>query len=273
MNRATTRSSSLRLLVVAASMVALGGTACDAPSPDDGEYREGELMFELDEEEVARIHEQYVGDGDLDMTMARLTAPFDCSLFDDFCDQVGRDAAFEITAMQVELARDEVSPEEMDETTLAWISEAMDEYEPEEDELVFRGSTNWVTRTKGDYRLRVRNGISTPMSGPREAWTQSKFQHKDWLGVWWQVQADSLCANTGLNTQEHWNGVAWMLMESKDPANACNANDGNFKKITTHARWDSGSALSYRIKVNGCGSADQGAVHFGICAPQRTEWF
>lgn len=274
MNRSTTlRPSTVRRLAAVASMTALLGIACDAPSPDDEGYRDGELMFGLDDEEVARLHEQYVGTGDLEMTRARLTAPFDCSLFDDFCDQVGRDAAFEITAMQVELARDGVSPEEMNEATRTWTSEAMDEYDPDDEAVAFRGDTGWSDRTKGDDRLRVRNGISTPWTGDREAWTQSKFQHQDWLGVWWQVEADTLCVNTGLNEEEHWNGVAWLSMGTADPAKTCNSNDGIMKQITYHPRWDSAGATDYRVTVNGCGSADEGATHFGICAPQYREFF
>ncbi len=262
-------SSPLHLAVV----LSLCGLACDAPSPDDVDLREGELMFDLDEREVAGFHETYVPGGDLELTRERLTAPFDCGLFGDLCAQVGRDAAIEISGMQVELAREGVTLEEMNEQTLAWISEAMDEYEPDDaDDVVFRGTSNWSTRTKGDYRLRVRHGITTPWTGDREAWTQSKFQHQDWLGVWWQVKADDLCVDTGVNSQHHWNGVAWLLMNSANPGEVCNSNDGNIKKITTHARWDS-TDDSYRISVNGCGSADNNGVHFGICRPQYREWF
>ena len=264
----TSKPSTLMLLTAIASLCAM---ACDAPAPTPEDLRDGELMFDLDDEEIAEFHELYVGTDDLELTRERLTAPFDCSLFDDFCAQVGRDAAIEISGMQVELARDGVSVEAMNEQTLAWISAAMDDYEPDDD-IEFRGTSNWSTRTKSDHRLRVRHGITTPWAGDREAWTQSKFQHRDWLGVWWQVQADDLCVDTGTNSQHRWNGAAWLLMNSANPAEVCNSNDGSIKKITTHARWDSADN-SYRISVNGCGSADNNGLHFGICRSQYREWF
>lgn len=229
-------------------------------------------MFDLDEEEVARIHAAYVGDEELELTRARLSGPFDCALFGDFCEQVGRDAAIEITEMQVELARQGATLGEMNAQTAAWIAEAMDQYEPEEDELTFRDSGPWATRTKGDYRLQVRNGITVPWAGDREAWTQSKFQHQDWLGAWWQVQADSLCVNAGLNTTVFLNSGIPQTIESYDPVNTCWSNDGNVEVITYHTRFSSAGGL-YTITADGCGSADHDGTHFGICAQAQVESF
>ncbi|MEM7159058.1 MAG: hypothetical protein AAF799_39845 [Myxococcota bacterium] len=247
-----------------AAVLSAGALACDPMPVEDEAPRDGELMFELDEEELVAFHETYVANGDLELTRERLTAPFECGLYGDFCDQVGRDAAIEISGQQVELAREGVSLEEMNAQTLGLIAEAMEVYEPDDEDISFRGTSNWSTRTKGDNRLRVRHGITTPWSGDREAWTQSKFQHRDWLGVWWQVKADVLCANTGVNTLTINNSGIIQTMESKNPGEVCWYDRGSYKQITTHARWDSHDD-KYEITVNGCGSADNNGTHFGIC--------
>ena len=112
----TTHGSVPRYLV---AILAITAAACNPGASDDQALRDGELMFDLDDEEVARLHQQYVGAGDAALTRARLSAPFDCSLFDDFCAQVGSDAALEITGKQVELARDGAQQEEMNAQTAA----------------------------------------------------------------------------------------------------------------------------------------------------------
>ena len=128
-------------------------------------------------------------------------------------------------------------------------------------------------RTKGDYRLRVRNGITTPWSGNREGWTESQFQHQDWLGAWWQVKADTLCANTGLNTTVFDNSGVLQTIESYDPAEVCNGSDGDLKQTTLHTPYSSPGASLYTITINGCGSADNAGTHFGICADTHVEMF
>lgn len=263
-----------------ATLAILAITACDA-EPNDDELRDGELMFDLSEDDLIQFHDTYVPDEDLELTRARMTAPFDCAVFGDFCAQVGREAAIEITARQVDLSLEGAPVEEMNSRTAAWIAEAMAAYEPpdEDDGDGFRTNGPWSTRTKGDFRLRVRNGVTTPAAGDREAWTQSKFQNKDWAGVWWQVDADSLCVNTGTNTQTlETSEPGGGLLETANPSKGCISNSGYAQQTTLHARntgFDFGPQLwaVYTVLADGCGSADNNGVHFGICAGSLAQLF
>jgi hypothetical protein len=262
---------SVKICLQTLGLAVLALTACDTEPADDA-LRDGELLFDLSEDEVVHFHDTYVPEDDFDLTRARLTAPFDCGLFDDFCAQVGPEAAIEITARQVELSRSGAPLEEMNSQTHAWIVEAMDAYDAPDEGEEFRSSGAWAIRTKGDDRLKVRNGVSSPVSGDREAWTESKFQHEDVLGVWWATNADQLCVNTGTNTQTfETSSSPEQVIESENPSNHCISNDGSHKRTTFHSRnngWDTGLGWwgSYTITANGCGSADHDGVHFGICA-------
>ncbi len=256
--------------VAVAALSMLVVPACDDdPGP---EFRDGELMFDLTDDELIAFHATYVPEDDPELTRARLTAPFDCALFDDFCDQVGRDGAIEVTRLQIELGRTHASTETMNEETAAWISDAMDAYDPEEVDEVFRGSGPWSTRTKGNERLRVRNGVTSPVAGDREAWTQSKFQRQT-FGTWWQVQADTLCANTGTNTQDWDLAGSTTTIETKNPGEICHSNDGKMKHITLHNRNNGGPLETFTITADGCGSADNDGTHFGICADSTLAFY
>ncbi|MBL4689058.1 MAG: hypothetical protein JKY37_30985 [Nannocystaceae bacterium] len=75
------------------------------PATTSGRY----LLFGLEEADVVELNERYVADEPLEETMARLQAPFDCSLYDDLCKQVGRDRAIELTAELVDMGLDEAT--------------------------------------------------------------------------------------------------------------------------------------------------------------------
>lgn len=257
--------------------------ACDADELDaaDGTPR-GALLFELTDDDLVEIHDRYLPDEDIARLRDQLTAPFDCSRFGDLCRQVGEPAAVEITAWQVDLALEGVSDEEMAAQLAEWTRAAMAEREDRDDGLSFRSNGGWFVRTKGDYRLRVRNGITTPLIGQREAWTESQLQHQDALGVWWQTQGNEICANTGVNTQTVTTcggGIpcSEVLLESFDPVKQCVANDGNFVQSTYHNRnngWEGGGlSSSYEIQADGCGSAEVNGTTLGICADAHLAFF
>jgi hypothetical protein len=256
--------------------VLLAVPACDADEVAMVEdTARGALMFDLTDDDVVELHDRYLRGEDIELLRAQLTAPFDCTRFGDFCEQVGEAAALEITARQVELALEGVSDEELAAQLADWTRAAMAEREDRDDELTFRSNGGWFVRTKGDYRLRVRNGINTPVFGQREAWTESQLQHQDALGVWWQIDGTEICANTGVNTQTVsicGGGVpcSETLLESFDPVKQCVASSGNFTQTTYHARNNGvavgGMSSTYIIEANGCGSAEVNATTLGICA-------
>jgi hypothetical protein len=255
---------------------------CVGDSADSAE--DGELLFNLTEAELLAIHDTYLPDEDLELTRARLTAPFDCALYDDFCVEVGRDAAIELTARQVELALEGAPLEVIEADLREGIAEASalwSEVEHDADEQ-FRDSGPWATRTKDDYRLRVQNGITTPLIGNRKAWTEAKMQKKDWLGVWGAEQADQICVNTGTNEQVVAIGgggspTTYTTIESINPAEVCLSLENSIKNETFHDRnsgWENGGLWSsYTITARGCGNADVDGVHFGICADDFAAFF
>lgn len=270
----TTPTRALSLLLLTLPVLAAG---CVAESEQD--VPDGALLFELDDEDVRQIHADYLADEDLDLVRARVTAPFDCSLFGDMCTQVGRDAAIEITGQQVEQMLTGASLEEIE----AYLAEAIPaaskawrelEATLSDDEVeTFRGSSDWATRTKGEYRLRVQNGLTTPLAGDRRAWTVSKLQEQDWLGIWGAVNGTEICANTGNNTQilTVSPGVE-VVLEDIDPAKACLVGNNTFEQETFHARNNSGSNV-YEITVRGCGSGEVNGIFLGICADNYVDAF
>lgn len=269
------------LLLAVTSLPVMSGCA----EMEEGDEERSGLLFDLDEVSLMEIHDTFLGDEDIELTRARLTAPFECSLYDDFCDLVGRDAALSITEAQVAMALSGATEEEIEEAFDAEVDSAMElvaeEPEEESEEASYRSNGGWTTHTIGSYRLRVRNGITTPLIGKRSAWTQSKFQKNGWFG-WTSKQADSLCADTGRNTQElyTWGGgvpSSTVTLESINPGNWCSSNDGNYKKETKHDRnngwsgWGLGNA--YIITADGCGSASNNGSNFSACPASHEMWF
>jgi hypothetical protein len=271
-------------LLTVASLVALAGIGgCESENSD--EAAEGELLFDLSPEQVEAIHEAYLPDEDLADTQARLTAPFNCDLYDDLCEQVGREAAIDVTARQVDLALEGVSPDELEAETRAWIDAAAKALLEAEDGLSedeFRSSGSWAIRTKGDYRLRVRNGITTPLIGMRQAWTESQLQHKDIFGVWWAINGSEICVNPGVNEQVQVTGggggpTSYLTIESADPVKTCDVNESSYKDKTYHERnngWENGGLYQYFIlTADGCGTGDVNGVHMGICASAHSVYY
>lgn len=283
MKRNTTPTSVASKLLSALALVGLiSATACDGQDASEPENADAALLFDLTEQQVEAIHAAYLPEEALAQTHARLTAPFDCDLYDDMCVQVGREAAIDLTSRQVDLALEGVSPEEMEVQLREWVDQATKDRADAEDvsgEDEFRSSGAWATRTKGDYRLRVRNGITTPLIGQRRAWTESKLQHKDIFGVWWSVVGTEVCTNAGVNEQVRVGGggggpTTYVTIESYDPAKTCQASTSSLTVTTYHARnngWENAGLWAYyTLTADGCGTGEVNATNLGICAGSHT---
>lgn len=273
-----------RILPLLALAVPLLAAACVAEP--EGEAADGELLFGLTDEDVSYIHENYLAEQDLELTRAQLTAPFACAHFGDLCQQVGRESAIEITRWQVEQALAGATMDEIQAELDILIPEASAQRRAREAALPdhevegqqFRGSGAWATRTKGDYRLRVRNGVSSPLFGNRIAYTESKLQHQDWTGIWWAVSGTEICANTGLNEQtlhpfSYISHTLDILVEAKDPAKQCVVGQSSFEQQTTHVRLVASESWIPEIFVRGCGSGVVNGINLGICADEYMETF
>lgn len=237
---------------------------CAADATDDVEQREG-LLFGLEDDDVVFIHDAYLPDEDLELTTARLTAPFDCALFDDLCEQVGREVAVEFTAELVDLALDGASAEEIDAFNDEFLMAAMDAYEPDDDGITLRASGSWETDTSGNVRLRARNGITTPVIGSRQAWTEAKTQRRNAIGIWSSRRATEICVDTGTNTQTYtvsgWGApTSTSTIESFNPSESCVSDESSHKSRTYHSRnsgYDGyGLSSSYRITARGSANAE-----------------
>lgn len=261
----------------------LAGLGCD-PGSDDAspETPRGALLFELTEADVEAIHAAYVPDEDLELLRARLTAPFDCGLYDDFCAQVGPEAAEVITGEVVELALDGEPIEDIDAHLALRIEEEQAQADEAEaaGELTFRGSGSWATDQVGDWRLQVRNGITTPVVGMRQGWTEARTQHRDWLGVWWASTATQICVNTGTNTQTWYisnsSGSTSTVIESINPANVCDASTSSLTSTTYHERNNGGEqgwTWWYTIEVDGSGTAQLNGNNLSANASAYVQWF
>lgn len=269
------------LLLVTLLSSALG---CDADDPD---LADGELLFGLTPAQVELIHETYLPDEDLAATRARLTAPFDCDLYDDMCEAIGREAAIDITARQVDLALAGVGPEEMATQLRGWFDDAAQAWSAAESAdpgaEQFRNSYGpWAIRTKDGTRLKVRNYILTPLFGDREAWTQVRLEIQDGDGNWLWITADQLCVNTGVNTQvEITDGDDFpyteVVLESEDPGKACVSGALGLLDFTYHDRlfgWSVGSLWQYYVMTaDGCGTGTHNGVFLGICAEPHSRTF
>ncbi|EDM77223.1 hypothetical protein PPSIR1_26778 [Plesiocystis pacifica SIR-1] len=267
-----------------ATVLAATTLGCADTSELDGETQPGELLFDLEEDELARIHATYLGEEDIALTRDRLTAPFDCELYDDLCAQVGEQVAYELTGELVDLALEGVSLEELEAYTDARIDEAValaDELEAQGEAVSFRASGSWYSHTIGNYRLMVRNGVTTPVIGDRRAWTEAKTQKKS-LGIWSAKNATQLCVNAGTNTQTFtWytstNGSNTSTIESINPSNACSSSIKTKTETTYHDRNNgiegSGIQSWYTIRANGCATAEFNGNNFSRCAAQYTKIF
>jgi hypothetical protein len=263
--------------LILAALCSIGMLGCDPasePSDDAQEARDG-LLFDLTEEELAEIHATYVPEEDIELTRARLSAPFECSLYGDFCDEVGAEAAEAITGETIDLAREGAPIEEIQALLDTRIDEAVSELDPEalEAEISFRGSTSLVYHTQGDFRLGVRNGITTPSVGDRRAWTQATTWHyvNQWPYLWYLADATQICVNAGTNTQTfHFNGQLLQL-ESINPANACTAGDNALEISTWHDRLSGSGGAWYDITVHGSATASINGLNFAKTAPTYVE--
>jgi len=222
-------------------------------------------MFGLEDADVVEIHARYLGEEDIELTTDRLTAPFDCSLYDNLCDQIGRDAAIEFTAEVIDLALDGATPEEIDVFNDDFLMSAMDEHEPEEGESVHRASGSWETDTSGNVRLRARNGITTPVIGSRQAWTEAKTQRRNAFGAWGSRRATEICVNTGSNTQVSrvcgWGTpCSTTTLESINPSESCRSDASSHKSRTYHTRHNGydnyGLSSSFTITARGSANAE-----------------
>jgi hypothetical protein len=271
-------ASHVLTLVALCSVAALGCDSTGEPS-DHAQHARGGLLFDLTEEELVAIHDAYLPQEDLELTRARLSAPFDCSLYDDFCDEVGADAAEAITGETIDLAREGATIEEIHALLDTRIAQAVRELDLEarETELVFRGSSNIVFHTQGDFRLGVRNGITTPVVGDRRAWTQATTWRFDAqaspVPLWKLVAATQICVDAGINTQTfHFNGQSLQL-ESIDPPNACDVATNALEISTWHDRLSGSGDAWYGITVRGSATASVNGLGFARLGPYYSEAF
>ena len=262
-----------------AALCSLGVFGCDPTSEpvDSAQAARGGLLFDLTEAELVQIHSTYLAEEDLELTRARLTAPFDCSLYDDFCDEVGAVAAEAITGETIDLAREGAPIAEIQALLDARIEEAVDELDREalEAEIAFRGSSSLVYHTQGDFRLGVRNGITTPSVGDRRAWTQATTWHyvDQFPYLWYLADATQICVNAGTNSQTyHFNGQELQL-ESINPANACVAGDSALEISTWHDRLSGSGNAWYDITVRGSATASLNGLNFAKTAPTYVETY
>jgi hypothetical protein len=247
-------------------------SACDPGESPDLDRPRGALLYDLSEAQLDEIHAAYLAEEDIELTRARLTAPFDCSLYDQFCEQVGPEAAYEITGEMVDLALEGATLEDIEAHFDARVDEAValaDEAEAQGEEG-FRASGSWRVNVSGDYRLRTRNGITTPLIGKRHAWTEAQVQRKV-LGFWSNTQPTQLCVNAGPNTQTYtsWTPYTYSqseVIESFDPSNACTGQAKTMTVKTDHQRLTEGYGEEitwyYTIRAEGSASADVNGIHF-----------
>ena len=111
-----------RLSLSLASLLILT-SACSSDEP--GQTSRSGYLFDLSEEDIEELHDAYLPDEPIEETFARLSAPFDCTQYDDLCEQVGRDAAIRITAQLVDLSLDGEDIEVIDTQLSEWLNEAM----------------------------------------------------------------------------------------------------------------------------------------------------
>ncbi len=266
----------------ALAVLCLVATACSIEEAGDSEVRDGTLLFGLEDQDVVQLHESYLAGEDIELTFARLTAPFDCGLYDDLCAQIGREAAIEFTADLVDLGLDGASPEEIDAFMDQRLDEGMDQLAEQEstDDVTFRSSTGWYSRTVGNHRMLTRNGITTPVIGSRQAWTEAKTQRRNGLGIWANKNATEICVNTGTNTQSSTvcgGGIPCSntTFESYNPGNSCVASKKNHKVKSYHGRNNGsepggGFSISYTLTARGCADAEINGVTLSLaCAPSH----
>ncbi len=250
-------------LFIATTLVTLF-CACDASTGEALEQREG-LLFGLTQDDVQELHDRYVPEEEIELTTARLTAPFDCALYDDLCDQVSREDAIAFTAELVDLGLAGATEEEIEEFSDGFLDEAMDalaDEDEKEDEDVFRSSSPWVNILSGGTRLRVRTGITTPFIGRRHAWTEVN-SHSLYNGSWRRERATILCATPGTSTQAYevcggGSPCSSGVFESLDD-HSCGINVSTWKHETTHDRrsgseYPGGFYSRYRLTSRGSGS-------------------
>jgi hypothetical protein len=258
-------------------------SACDPGEDPDLDTPRGALLYDLSEAQLEEIHAAYLAEEDIELTRARLTAPFDCSLYDQFCEQVGPEAAYEITGEMVDLALEGASPEDIEAHLDARIDEAATLVEAAEaqGEEGFRAGDGWVIQTKGNFRLRAHHGVTTPLIGKRRAWTEAQVQ-KQTLGIWSNKEATHLCVNAGPNYQlyKFWTqSTGWEeeVIEYFNPSNSCD-DSIKTKTVTTFHERHSGSveentSWGYYIYANGCATAEINALNFKVCPPEYYKYF
>ena len=272
------------LVLATCALTSVLASACSLEDGSELEQPRGALLYDLSEDEVELIHARYAPEDDYESFREHLVAPFDCTGFGDLCAQVGTQGAYLLTADMVDLALEGVSAVEI-ETHVDAQLEALAALAEDEDEAElegFRAAGPWTTQTNGNYRLRVRNGITTPLFGDRRAWTEARTQKKS-LGVWSNKSATQLCVNAGTNTQTQTItfhnpvSVESSDIEVRNPVNACSGSVKTKTVSTYHTRRNSGggdeTSWSYRIDANGCASAQINGLFFNRCASEYSNYF
>jgi hypothetical protein len=242
---------------------------CGSQTGEDLEQRDG-LLFSLTQDDVQEIHERYVSDEDIDLTTARLSAPFDCALYDGLCDAIGEEAAVDLTRMQVSMALEHESIEEIESFTASYV-EGLEPVESPEDEFVLRSSTGWYAHRIGNIRLKTRNGITTYVVGERHVWTEARTEARSG-SRWSKIPVQEICVDSGSNTLERRytdpSGVTdTRVLGSTDPDEVCYANNDYVKVVTTLPRLSGNAWTTYRMNARGAASARFVGLSFSASAP------
>ncbi|MBV1857737.1 MAG: hypothetical protein KUG77_04935 [Nannocystaceae bacterium] len=259
--------------ILASALLALA-SACDTSIHEAAEQREG-LLFGLTQDDVQQLHDDYVPEEDIQLTTDRLTAPFNCDLYDDLCDQVGRDQAIEFTMELVDLTMQGASDEEVEAFSEDYMGTAMKirseqaEDLDNDDGVVLRSWSSWTTVTAGSTaRLKVRNGITTPLVGKRKAWTEAMSYRRYGLG-WASRTVDRLCSNGGTSTQtrtvcEGGAPCSTLTVDTSNPPNTCEFDSAYVSSFGLHQRNSGGdnaiASWTYRLRAGGSGSI----LHDGV---------
>lgn len=222
----------------ALTVLALAG-ACDDPESFDAEQRGG-LLYGLELEEVEQLHEAYLADEALESTIERLSAPFDCSLYGDLCDVVGRDGAKDLTGELVDLALDGADPQDIEDHIDARVDELAASHDSE---FAHRATGTFasVVSPSGTHRLRMRSGVFTPPMGSRRAWSQALPEVRNPSGAWVPYTTSWLCVDIGVNTQRRVVEVDGSVVvddeiESEDRSDTCKGDRTAMTRMTYHAR-------------------------------------
>lgn len=276
-------------LLLLAFCTALG--ACGEGEALDGEERGG-LMFGLDPEDVEQIHAAYLPDEDIELTTARLTAPFDCALYGDLCDLAGPGGAKVLTGETIDMALGGADPEAIDDFIGVRLDELSSDRDDEEAFDQPRAFGTWRTANLSgisNLRVRIRSGIISPVVGQHRARTLLQAEARSGnSNFWYPTAVERLCVSAGLNAQTRIdtvgeNSPVETVIELRTTRQNCRNNTGFIYTETLHAR-NYGVTIPatpqfpettrvYELSSQGSGTGTVNGQSFTVTSPGRIEFF